>query len=129
MNEPVIPRIDLDALFAGDAAQAAEVRRGACDVGFLVVTGGPIPPARVAAVIAAYRAFFALPEAEKRAVDMAATGSNRGWGGPRSEQVDPAANPDLQGGFRHRLRGAGFGAGGACAEPLARAARGLPGRA
>lgn len=96
MSETSVPRVDLDALFAGDPAQAAEVRRGATEVGFLVVTGGPIPPDRVASVIAAYRAFFALPEAEKRAVDMAATGSNRGWGGPRSEQVDPAANPDYK---------------------------------
>ena len=27
---------------------------------------------------------------------MAATGSNRGWGGAGSEQVDPDANPDYK---------------------------------
>lgn len=91
-----IPRIDLGALFAGDPAQAEEVRRGVSEVGFLTVHNAPIGAERVRAVIAAYRAFFALPAAEKAAVDMSRTGSNRGWGGPGSEQVDPAANPDYK---------------------------------
>lgn len=91
-----IPRIDLGALFAGDPAQAGEVRRGVGEVGFLTVHNAPIGAERVREVIAAYRAFFALPAAEKAAVDMARTGSNRGWGGPGSEQVDPAANPDYK---------------------------------
>jgi isopenicillin N synthase-like dioxygenase len=47
-------------------------------------------------VIDTYRAFFHLPQAEKAVVDMAATGSNRGWGASLSEQVDPAANPDYK---------------------------------
>ena len=29
-------------------------------------------------------------------MDRARTGTNRGWGGPRSEQVEPAANPDYK---------------------------------
>lgn len=92
MTRP-IPRIDLAALLAGDPAQVAEVRRGACEVGFLTLTNAGLDPRPA---IAAYRAFFALPAAEKAAVDMARTGSNRGWGGPGSEQVDPAANPDYK---------------------------------
>lgn len=92
----MIPRIDLRALFTDDAASLAELRRGVTEVGFLVVHDTPIGAERVQAVIAAYRAFFALPEAEKAQVDMARTGANRGWGGPRSEQVDPAANPDFK---------------------------------
>ena len=91
-----IPRIDLRALFAGDIAARSALRRGVTEVGFLVVHDTPIGAARVQAVLDAYRGFFALPEAEKAAVDMARTGSNRGWGGPRSEQVDPAANPDYK---------------------------------
>ncbi|GAB4258807.1 MAG: oxidoreductase [Pararhodobacter sp.] len=91
-----IPRIDFAALMAGDPAQIAEVRRGATEVGFLTLTNTPIGAARVQAVLAAYRAFFALPPEVKSAVDMARTGSNRGWGGPRSEQVDPMANPDYK---------------------------------
>ncbi|MCL4674903.1 MAG: isopenicillin N synthase family oxygenase [Pararhodobacter sp.] len=91
-----IPSLDADRLFAQDAASLGEVRRGAMEVGFLTIHNTPIDAARVRAVLAAYRGFFALSEAEKAEVDMARTGSNRGWGGPRSEQVDPAANPDYK---------------------------------
>lgn len=91
-----IPRIDLTALFAGDPAQAAEVRRGATEVGFLTVHNAPLGADRVLESIAAYRAFFQLPGAEKARVDMSKTGSNRGWGAPGSEQVDPNANPDYK---------------------------------
>ena len=91
-----IPRVDWAALLAGDPAQREEVRRGACEVGFLTLVNTPIDAATLHAVLAAYRAFFAQPPAVKAAVDMARTGSNRGWGAPRSEQVDPAANPDYK---------------------------------
>ena len=96
MTHTAIPRIDAAALFAGDPAQIAEVRRGATEVGFLTLDNAPIDAARVLQVLAAYRAFFVLPASEKAAVDMARTGSNRGWGGPQSEQVDPQANPDYK---------------------------------
>ncbi len=74
----------------------AAARLGASDVGFLTVFNTPLTADRVQAVIAAYAAFFALPAAQKAAWDMAATGSNRGWGAPGSEQVDPTANPDYK---------------------------------
>ncbi|MCB1390390.1 MAG: isopenicillin N synthase family oxygenase [Rhodobacteraceae bacterium] len=89
----MVPCIDFAALMAGDPAQVAEVRRGVADAGFLTLDNTGLD---TAPVIAAYRAFFALPGAEKAKVDMARTGSNRGWGGPGSEQVDPAANPDYK---------------------------------
>lgn len=96
----MIPRIDIRALtdpaHAEHARMQAEVRRGVTDVGFLIIHNTPIPPERVLEVIAAYRAFFHLPASEKRHVDMACTGSNRGWGAPQSEQVDPSANPDYK---------------------------------
>ena len=62
----------------------------------MTVFDTPIPAAEVAALIETYRAFFHLPAAEKAKIDMAVTGSNRGWGGPGSEQVDPNANPDYK---------------------------------
>ena len=40
--------------------------------------------------------FFHLPAFEKIKFDMAVTGSNRGWGGTGSEQVDLNANPDFK---------------------------------
>lgn len=96
----MIPRIDAHDLFdpeaAGHAAAREELRRGAEDAGFFTLHGTALGRQRVERVLDQYRAFFALPEAEKAAVDMSRTGSNRGWGASRTERVDPAANPDLK---------------------------------
>ncbi|MCV2870931.1 isopenicillin N synthase family oxygenase [Defluviimonas sp. WL0050] len=92
----MIPRIDAKSLFDRDPGAVDAVRRGVSDPGFLVVHNTPISPARITALIAGYREFFALPAAEKARYDMARTGSNRGWGAPGSEQVDPEANPDYK---------------------------------
>jgi len=92
----MIPDIDLAAVTAGDPQARDRLRHAAEEAGFLTLSGTAIPRDEVLRVIAAYRAFFALPEAEKRAVDMARTGANRGWGAPGAERVDPAANPDYK---------------------------------
>lgn len=96
----MIPRIDaaalIDPIHAGHAAARAEAVTGAADIGFLTVYNTPIAPETVRNVIETYRAFFHLPAAQKEAYDMAKTGSNRGWGAPGSEQVDPDANPDYK---------------------------------
>ena len=92
----MIPRIDAVRLKAGEAGALDAVRRGAHETGFLTLCNTSSPRAEVERVIASYRAFFRQPEAVKRAVDMARTGSNRGWGAPLSEQVDPTANPDYK---------------------------------
>ena len=91
-----IPRLDARAIDAGEEATMHDLRRGVAEAGFLILRDDAISPAQVEALIAAYRRFFALPEARKREVDMARTGSNRGWGAPRSERVDPGANPDYK---------------------------------
>ncbi|SHF35733.1 Isopenicillin N synthase [Loktanella atrilutea] len=99
-SQPAIPRISaaalLDAGHADHAAARTAARLGAAEIGFLTVHDTPLSAARVKEVIAAYRAFFALPAAEKARWDMARTGSNRGWGAPGSEQVNPDANPDYK---------------------------------
>lgn len=92
----MIPRLDAEKIAARDAQTLADLRRGAETVGFLTVYNTSITPERMRAVIAQYRAFFSLSDLEKRKVDMAITGSNRGWGAPSSEQVDPDANPDYK---------------------------------
>jgi len=96
----MIPRINAAALLdpdhTGHLHAVEQVRIGAQDVGFLTLYNTPISAAEVNAVIAAYRAFFHLPASEKERINMAATGSNRGWGAPGSEQVDPDANPDYK---------------------------------
>jgi isopenicillin N synthase-like dioxygenase len=92
----MIPRIDVQALLAGEGTVVEQVRVAAHDVGFLTLHNTPIPVGDIAEVFAAYRSFFALPAAQKAAVAMARTGSNRGWGAGGSEQVDPDANPDYK---------------------------------
>ncbi|MFP4569961.1 isopenicillin N synthase family dioxygenase [Rhodosalinus sp.] len=91
-----IPRLDARALDARAPAELAALHRAVTETGFLTLHSTAITPAQVAELIGAYRSFFALPETEKRRIDMARTGANRGWGGPRSERVDPASNPDYK---------------------------------
>ena len=92
----MIDKIDFAALEAGDAQARAKLARGVLETGFLQIANTPISKADTLALIAAYEAFFKLPVAEKAKVDMARTGSNRGWGASGSEQVDPMANPDYK---------------------------------
>ena len=92
----MIDKLDFAALEAGDAKAKAMLKRGVMETGFLRIANAPISSEDIDTVIKAYRAFFKLPEAEKRRVDMALTGSNRGWGAGGSEQVDPKANPDYK---------------------------------
>jgi len=92
----MIPRLDAAKLAQGDAQSLAALAEAAVGVGFATVHNTALSAERVEAVIEAYRAFFRQPEATKRALDMARTGSNRGWGAAGSEQVDPDANPDYK---------------------------------
>ncbi|WP_299627047.1 2-oxoglutarate and iron-dependent oxygenase domain-containing protein [uncultured Tateyamaria sp.] len=92
----MIPRLDAAKLAAGDAASLEALAEAATGVGFATVHNTVLDAARVEQVIEIYRAFFHLEEAAKRDLDMAQTGSNRGWGAPGSEQVDPDANPDYK---------------------------------
>jgi isopenicillin N synthase-like dioxygenase len=92
----MIPRLDAAALANGDVASLEALLEAATGVGFATVYNTALTTQRVEEAIETYRAFFHLPEAEKRSLDMARTGSNRGWGAPGSEQVDPAANPDYK---------------------------------
>ena len=92
----MIPRINLQSLIANDPEALSDLARAAQDVGFATIYNTPLTRRDVEAVIAAYRAFFLLPDAQKDAVNMARTGGNRGWGAPGAEQVDPNANPDYK---------------------------------
>ncbi|MEW9918631.1 isopenicillin N synthase family dioxygenase [Marimonas sp. MJW-29] len=92
----MIPRIDLEALSAGRPEARAAMAEAATEIGFATVHNTALSADRVSEVIETYRALFKLPEDRKAAYDMARTGSNRGWGAPGSEQVDPDANPDYK---------------------------------
>ncbi|KAF0677634.1 isopenicillin N synthase family dioxygenase [Profundibacterium mesophilum] len=89
-----IPRIDAARLGAPQTVSA--LREAAMQTGFMTVHGTAIDAAEVRTVIEAYRDFFASGPEVKNHIDMARTGTNRGWGAPGSEQVDPAANPDYK---------------------------------
>ncbi len=92
----MIPEFDFADIEQGTPETLSELSKAAREVGFLTVTNTPITPARMGLVLAMYRAFFELPEEQKQRVNMAVTGANRGWGAPKSERVDPNANPDYK---------------------------------
>ena len=92
----MIPRIDLAALKTGDDAALTAMNEAVSDVGFATVYNTALTGTRVREVIEMYRAFFKLPEEDKQPFDMAATGSNRGWGAAGSEQVNAQANADYK---------------------------------
>lgn len=92
----MIPRLDAALIAAGHTETLNALRKASEEIGFLTVYNTGLDRARMETVLDAYRRFFHLPERVKRDVDMARTGSNRGWGAPGSEQVDPDANPDYK---------------------------------
>ncbi|WP_227269475.1 isopenicillin N synthase family dioxygenase [Roseobacter weihaiensis] len=92
----MIPRLDVRKIADENVATIAALREAATVTGFATVHNTGLNADRVREILALYRAFFLLPEAEKARVDMARTGANRGWGRSGSEQVDPNANPDYK---------------------------------
>ncbi len=92
----MIPHIDAKALTGRDPEALAATRFGTREVGFLTLHNTALAGRDVEDTIAAYRAFFTSDRVTKQAVNMNITGSNRGWGGSGSEQVDPDANPDYK---------------------------------
>lgn len=92
----MIANLDLEKLDQQDLEELRRLQQSIGQVGFLTVHNTGLDAARMQKVLSAYLAFFHLPESDKRRVDMALTGSNRGWGAPRSEQVDPNVNPDFK---------------------------------
>jgi isopenicillin N synthase-like dioxygenase len=97
----LIPTIDLAAWRAGDRSVVAEVDAALQQAGFLLVTGHGVGPELRAAVRAAARRFFALPEPAKRR--YAARIGGRGWLAPGVEANAGAAGietpPDLKESF------------------------------
>lgn len=92
-----LPIIDAKALFVdNDPREMENLRRGAEDVGFLIIRNSPFGKDALNILKPLYHRFFHLPLADKETVSMAKTGSNRGWGGAGSEQVNPDANPDYK---------------------------------
>ncbi len=74
--------------------------RDAClDDGFFHVGGHGVAPETVGALFEAARAFFDLPTAEKRALDLATSPAPRGYTPLLAENTDVTAKGDLHEGF------------------------------
>ena len=64
--------------------------------GFLLLQNTPIDKKVKNNILKTYKAFFDLPFEEKNKVNMDLTSSNRGWGAPKGEQVNPDYTPDYK---------------------------------
>lgn len=98
-----IPVIDVSGLRAPTLADRQTVANAlgaaARGPGFLYVANHGIDPALLARVFAAARAFFALPEPDKLALDIRRSPHNRGYAGAATEQLDETALPDRKEAF------------------------------
>ncbi len=93
-----VPIIDVAPLFDGsdgDArAVAAEIRRASTEVGFFYVRGHNVPSGLMKDMLAAAKAFFARPEAEKRRIQV--NKAHRGYVPFAQTTLDQAYKPDLK---------------------------------
>ena len=64
--------------------------------GFLLLKNTPIDKKIKKNILKTYKTFFDLSFEKKNKVNMALTSSNRGWGAPHGEQVNPEYNPDYK---------------------------------
>lgn len=95
-----LPLIDIAPLYGTDSAAwrdvATQIDAACRNWGFFYITGHGIPPERIDALLAAAKAFFALPEAEKLKIDITRTAHHRGYGAIATEQLDPTQPSDLK---------------------------------
>jgi isopenicillin N synthase-like dioxygenase len=88
-NNP-IPLLDLGRLDSSAAARTdflAQLRAAARDVGFFYLTGHGVDPDLLAELMRVARRFFALPEAEKLAIEMVHSPHFRGYNRVASERT------------------------------------------
>lgn len=82
MTEPTLPILDLSQLDAGPAAAARfrdDLAAATRDVGFFYLTGTGVPPELEERVHRVAREFFALPEADKLAIENLTSPQFRGY--------------------------------------------------
>ncbi len=100
MNSLEIPNISFIALtntsHKDHTATLEKVSKAVDDIGFITVSDTGITANDIETLLATYKQFFLSASKNKSAVNMALTGSNRGWGDAGAEQVDPNANPDYK---------------------------------
>ncbi|KAJ6480090.1 hypothetical protein DFH09DRAFT_1214609 [Mycena vulgaris] len=98
-----IPVIDLsDAASKSPArrrALADRIRDACVNVGFFYVKNHPIPEETIADTISAAGEFFALPTADKLALDIHKSANFKGYTALLGENTDPTGRGDLHEGF------------------------------
>lgn len=99
----VIPVISLGAstgLSETSAIEAAaRIRRAACETGFFYVADHGVPDRVIAGAIERSDAFFAQPQADKDAVDIAQSLVMRGYERLGAQTLDDGSAPDLKESF------------------------------
>ncbi|GAA5234262.1 isopenicillin N synthase family oxygenase [Verticiella sediminum] len=99
-----LPVIDVGCLAGGSGRAcreaAAAVRRACLDTGFFYVANHGIEAEVIAAQFAASRRFFALPQADKLALDQARSPYKRGYEPPGRQVLDDGSPADLKESFR-----------------------------
>jgi isopenicillin N synthase-like dioxygenase len=105
MTEYLIPCIDLAPSFMpnGRASVAAAIRQACETVGFFTIVGHQVPIGTIQNLQTEARAFFALPEVEKRRVPQPPSRVSRGYVPPKQRALGYSLGtetpPDLQEGF------------------------------
>ena len=99
---PALPVLDVSALNGAVRQRRALARdiRTACEAtGFFYAANHGIPQPLIDSVLAQSRAFFALPLAERLAIDKKLSPCNRGYEPMRAQILEAGAPPDLKAGF------------------------------
>jgi isopenicillin N synthase-like dioxygenase len=98
-----VPVIDIGALLHGSEAAmrstAAEIGAAARDIGFFSVTNHGVDAALIDEMFAAAHEFFALPLAEKAALDIRNSPAYVGYAQMSLERLDPASAGDTKESF------------------------------
>jgi len=95
-----LPIIDIAALYSADdqawQTVATQIDSACREWGFFYIKGHPITAARIEAVQAMARAFFAQPSSTKLKIDITQSRHHRGYGAIATEQLDPSLPSDLK---------------------------------
>ncbi|MCV2402944.1 2OG-Fe(II) oxygenase [Marinomonas sp. C2222] len=93
-----IPLIDLEKLtHETESVRSKEIKAldKACrEIGFFYLVNTGMPASKMQALMREAKRFFALPQAEKSAIDITNSVNHRGYGGIGEEQLDETGNAD-----------------------------------
>jgi isopenicillin N synthase-like dioxygenase len=98
-----IPLIDISGSFSTNLADrravAWEIHKACRDTGFFYIQNHNVPLEAMNTHLELARDFFALPEPEKREVDVKLSPCTRGYEGLTAQTLDEGSPPDLKEGF------------------------------